>query len=69
MKTKDSVVDRRPATRPWDRLLMAREYDPFSCLGPARDAAGWRIRVFRPGAAAVALETPSGTEAFGQWMR
>ena len=66
MTAKPSVNDRPAAARPWSRLLLAREYDPFACLGPARDERGWRIRVFRPGAVAVALETPAGTEAFAR---
>ena len=64
MNTKKPVAHHPAAPSPWGRLLQAREYDPFSCLGPARDTGGWRIRVFRPGAAAVALETPTGMEAF-----
>jgi len=40
-------------------LAEAREYDPFRRLGLHRTAQGWRLRVFRPDARAVALE--SGT--------
>ncbi|MBE7423981.1 MAG: 1,4-alpha-glucan branching enzyme GlgB [Rhodocyclaceae bacterium] len=63
MSAKSSVVERRNAS-PWAKLLAAREHDPFSCLGPAPEAAGWRIRVLRPAAAGVALETAAGAEAF-----
>ncbi|MBZ0142708.1 MAG: 1,4-alpha-glucan branching protein GlgB [Rhodocyclaceae bacterium] len=63
MSAKSSVVERRDAS-PWAKLLAAREHDPFSCLGPSREAAGWRIRVLRPGAASVALQTAAGVEAF-----
>ncbi len=64
MNAKPSVTDRSAAARPWSRLLLAREYDPFACLGPVRDESGWRIRAFRPGAASIVLETPAGQEAF-----
>lgn len=62
MNAKKSTAEPQ-ATRPWSRLLQAREHDPFACLGPARDGDGWRIRVFRPDADAVALETPAGAQA------
>ncbi len=45
---------------PWSRLLAGREHDPFACLGPAREGEAWRLRVFRPRASAVELETPHG---------
>jgi len=64
MSAEPSVADRPVPARPWGRLLLAREHDPFACLGPARDSQGWRIRVFRPGAAGVALETPVGIQSF-----
>ena len=47
-------------TKPWARLLQAREYDPFACLGCAREGDIWRLRVFDPHAASIALETPAG---------
>jgi hypothetical protein len=37
-------------------LLEAREHDPFSVLGLHAEGAGWRLRVFRPHAKAVAVE-------------
>ena len=64
MNAELPVAKRPAATRPWARLLQAREHDPFSCLGPARDADAWCIRVFHPGAASVALETADGPAAF-----
>jgi len=44
-------------------LLEAREHDPFSVLGLHPDGAGWRLRVFRPGAATVALALADGRRA------
>jgi 1,4-alpha-glucan branching enzyme len=41
-------------------LLEAREHDPFSVLGLHADGAGWRLRVFRPQAKAVAVALASG---------
>jgi 1,4-alpha-glucan branching enzyme len=44
-------------------LLEAREHDPFSVLGLHAEGAGWRLRVFRPRAKAVALELADGSWA------
>ncbi len=63
MSAKPSAPDPGPAP-PWSRLIEAREHDPFACLGPAPEAGGWRIRVHRPDAEAVALQTADGDEAF-----
>jgi 1,4-alpha-glucan branching enzyme len=41
-------------------LLEAREHDPFSVLGLHAEGAGWRLRVFRPHAKAVAVELANG---------
>ena len=41
-------------------LLEAREHDPFSVLGLHAEGAGWRLRVFRPHAKAVAVEFADG---------
>src|ERR1700756_2963102 len=38
-------------------LAEAREHDPFRRLGLHRTAEGWRLRVLRPRARAVALES------------
>ncbi len=57
MKIQRQPAD-RPAAKPWSRLLAGREHDPFACLGPALEAGGARIRVFRPDAAAIHLEQP-----------
>ena len=50
----------------FERLLAAREYDPFSCLGAHRDRGQWCVRVFRPHADRVALHGPAGIEAMTQ---
>jgi len=39
----------------YTRLTQALEHDPFSFLGRHRDAPGWCVRVFRPGASRVWL--------------
>ena len=44
-------------------LLEAREHDPFSVLGLHAEGAGWRLRVFRPRAKALALELADGSWA------
>ena len=44
-------------------LLDAREHDPMSVLGLHAEGAGWRLRVFRPRAKAVALELADGSWA------
>jgi hypothetical protein len=41
-------------------LLEAREHDPFSVLGLHAEGAGWRLRVFRPQAKAVAVALANG---------
>src|SRR4051812_14870262 len=41
-------------------LAEAREHDPFRRLGLHRTPRGWRLRVFRPGARSVALESGNG---------
>jgi len=64
MNVRTKVYDPKAAAKPWSPLLEARTHDPFACLGPARDGQGWRIRVFRPDAAAVVLESAGGALAF-----
>ncbi|MBA3903915.1 MAG: 1,4-alpha-glucan branching enzyme [Rhodocyclaceae bacterium] len=61
-----TAAGRAAAAKPWDRLLAAREHDPFACLGLAREGEGWRLRVFRPHATAVALEMPHGAESLAR---
>jgi 1,4-alpha-glucan branching enzyme len=50
----------------FERLLAAREYDPFSCLGAHRDRGQWCVRVFRPHADRVALHGAAGLEAMAR---
>ena len=44
-------------------LLQAREHDPFSLLGVHAHGAGWRLRVLRPRAKAVAVALADGSWA------
>jgi len=41
-------------------LIEAREHDPFRILGALPDGNGWRLTVFRPHSAEVAVETAAG---------
>jgi 1,4-alpha-glucan branching enzyme len=40
------------------RLIEARHHDPYAVLGPHRIDGGWVVRVFRPQASAVELDSP-----------
>lgn len=46
------------------RLIEARHHDPYALLGPHRNDGGWVIRVFRPQASAVELDTPERPSEF-----
>ena len=39
----------------FEALIEAREHDPFRLLGLHADGRGWRLTVFRPRAASVAV--------------
>jgi 1,4-alpha-glucan branching enzyme len=44
----------------FNALIDGREHDPFRILGVHADGNGWRLSVFRPHAASVAVETGTG---------
>ena len=44
----------------FEALIEAREHDPFRLLGLHADGRGWRLTVFRPRAASVAVATATG---------
>src|ERR1035437_7977882 len=48
------------AKKSLQRLLDAREFDPFRILGLHREGGGWALRIFLPYAASVAVEWRDG---------
>jgi 1,4-alpha-glucan branching enzyme len=64
----DRLAPATPAPPPaiFDRLVAAREYDPFSVLGPHRDGEVALVRAFRPDATRVSIVTTAGTFACTQ---
>lgn len=63
--TEGGEPDRLPVTPQHDIQALVDGYhpDPFSVLGPHRDADRWAVRAFLPGAMGVALEPLSSDAA------